>query len=281
VRTADGTQMVGPPGTTPGMVGDLTVLEFGVRESVEAVRSLGDQVAAVLVEPVQSRHPQHQDTEFLRQLRAATEETGATLVFDEIITGFRVAPGGAQEWSGVRADLVCYGKVLGGGLPIGVVTGERRFLDLIDGDDDRRPVFTGTFSKNPLSMAATGAVLRHLSERGPDLQRDLNERTAALAGGLNDFFATERMPIWIHWFGSLFSFAFDDGVYAPDLFFYRLALEGVYVWEGRTCFLSTAHTAADVAEIARAVRVAATEVCETGLIARRPATEPRPARDTV
>src|SRR6185369_9073256 len=127
--------------------------------------------------PVQSRRPELQPRAFLRELRSIADEGGAALVFDEVITGFRVALGGAQEHFGVRADLASYGKVLGGGLPIGVVAGSRAWMDALDGGhwtygDESGPTagvtyFAGTFVRHPFALAAAKASLLHMKERGP------------------------------------------------------------------------------------------------------------------
>src|SRR3546814_12196179 len=102
--------------------------------------------------------------EFLQGVRELTRSTGTALIFDEVLLGFRVALGGAQAWAGVRADLVTYGKIVGGGLPIGVVAGQARYLDALDGGSwplegvgeprGERTFFAGTFNKNQLAMAA-------------------------------------------------------------------------------------------------------------------------------
>jgi glutamate-1-semialdehyde aminotransferase len=121
------------PGIPRRAVADVAVLEYGTEESLAEIHRLAPELAAVLVEPVQSRRPDLQPREFLRELRRITREAGAMLVFDEVVTGFRCHPGGAQAVFGVDADLVTYGKVLGGGLPIGVVAGRRPFIDVLDG----------------------------------------------------------------------------------------------------------------------------------------------------
>ncbi len=123
-----------------------------------------------------------------------TEASGTALVFDEVVTGFRSHPGGAQALFGVRADLATYGKVIGGGLPIGLVAGRREYMDALDGGawqygDDSIPevgvtFFAGTFVRHPLALAAARAVLDQLEEQGPELQRDLNLRTTAFAARL-------------------------------------------------------------------------------------------------
>lgn len=168
------------PGIPVDKVAHVTVLDFGEAESLEYIRAHAHELAAVLTEPVQSRHPALQPVEFLREIRKITESAGAALIFDEVVTGFRIHPGGAQALFGIRADLATYGKVVGGGLPIGILAGSARFMDALDGGmwqfgDDSFPetgvtFFAGTFVRHPLALAAAHAVLKHLKERGPTLQ---------------------------------------------------------------------------------------------------------------
>jgi amino acid adenylation domain-containing protein len=249
------------PGILQHMVDDLLVLDYDDPASLEVLRSRGSELAAILVEPVQSRRPDVRPTEFLRELRRIATESGATLVFDEIVTGLRTGPGGAQEWFGVRADLTTYGKVLGGGLPIGAVAGEGRFLDTIDGGvwnygDDSAPTaettfFAGTFCKHPLAMAAALAVLTELKRAGARLQDAVNRRVTTLADRLNAFFAAQDVPIEVTHFGSLFRFASTQDIH---LLFYQLVHRGIHIREGHNSFLSAAHTDDDVDTIVRAVR---------------------------
>src|SRR5262249_39988235 len=240
-------------GIRPGAVEDVIVLDYGKPESVAQLHKYAGKLAAVLVEPVQSRRPDLQPREFLQELRHFTEAHNIALIFDEVITGFRVAPGGAQEWFGVKADLATYGKVIGGGMPIGVVAGRAAYLDGIDGghwtyNDHSYPratttFFAGTFCKHPLAMAAARAVLKRLKAEGPGLQQTLNNRTSSVAAELNAFFDAEEFPIRINHFGSLFRFSFRGNL---DLLFYHLMEKGIYIWEGRNCFLSTAHGETDL-----------------------------------
>lgn len=249
------------PGIRPGAVEDVIVLDYGKPESLTQLHKYAGKLAAVLVEPVQSRRPDLQPREFLRELRRFTEAHNIALIFDEVITGFRIALGGAQEWFGVKADLVTYGKILGGGMPIGVVAGRAAYLDGIDGghwryNDHSYPqatttFFAGTFCKHPLTMAAARAVLKRLKDEGPGLQQTLNSKTSSLAAELNTFFVAEEVPIRIDHFGSLFRFAFHGNL---DLLFYHLMEKGIYIWEGRNCFLSTAHTETDLEVIVNAVK---------------------------
>jgi amino acid adenylation domain-containing protein len=262
-RMMNGSLEVAPmaPGVTQHLVGDVMLLDYGATESLDLVRRHAGELAAVLVEPVQSRRPDLQPKEFLKELRKVTAESGIALIFDEIITGFRIHPGGAQAWFGVQADIATYGKVIGGGMPIGVVAGKASYMDGIDGGmwnygDDSYPqsvmtFFAGTFCKHPLAMAAARAVLKRMKLEGPSLQQRLNERAARLADTLSDYFKSEELPIRIAHFGSQFRFMFSENL---DLLFYHLLDQGVYVWEGFTCFLSTAHSDEDIEYLIKAVK---------------------------
>ncbi|MFJ4184334.1 MupA/Atu3671 family FMN-dependent luciferase-like monooxygenase [Kitasatospora sp. NPDC089509] len=248
-------------GIPAGAVADLVVLRYGDPQSLQVIEELGDRIAAVLVEPVQSRHPGRQPVEFVRALRELTTRRGIVLLFDQMLTGFRPHLRGAEGFWGVTPDLSTYGKVLGGGYPIGAIAGRADLLDGIDGghwdygDDSYPPkdttFFGGTYIQHPLAMTAAGAVLRHLKEAGPGLQERLNARTDELAATLNGFFEEEEFPLRLAHFGSLFRFEPRADV---ELFFPELLTRGVYVWEWRNFFLSTAHTDGDVEFVVDAVR---------------------------
>jgi amino acid adenylation domain-containing protein len=258
------------PGIPPQMVEDVLVLDYGTEESLDILRAQAHELAAVLVEPVQSSRPELQPKAFLHEVRRLTEEAGAALIFDEMITGFRILPGGAQAWYGVQADIATYGKIIGGGMPIGAVAGKAHFMDAIDGGmwnygDDSYPManqtfFAGTFCKHPMSMAAAWAVLNHIKSEGPGLYGSLNERTAQLVATLNDYFGGDDVPMKMTGFGSLFRFNFSREVSLPNLLFNHMLENGVYCWEGRTCFLSTAHTDEDIAEIVRVTQKSVEEM---------------------
>lgn len=249
------------PGTMPGMVGDTIVLPYGSPASLEAICACAAELAAVLVEPVQSRHPDLQPRGFLHELRRITAEAGAALIFDEVISGFRIAPGGAQAHFGIRADLAVYGKIVGGGLPIGIVAGARRFMDSVDGGewqfgDESYPCVqntfvAGTFNHHPATLTAAHAVLSHLAREGASLQEGLSRRTAELARTLNEHFERVGAPVRIVYFGSLFRFQLKG---TWEVLYYRLMCKGVYVWEGRNCFLSTAHSEDDIRRVIAAIK---------------------------
>ena len=277
-------------GIPQGMVEDLYILDFAAPEALQFIETHADELAAVLLEPVQSRRPELQPKDFLHDLRRLTERLGVALIFDEMITGFRIHPGGAQAWFGVEADLVTYGKVAGGGLPIGVLGGKAAYMDAIDGGywrfgDDSYPrvdktFFAGTFCKHPLAMAAARAALSHLEAAGPALQEELNRRTAELAATLNRWFQEHDVPIRALHFGSVFRLEIDPEVRHGELFFYHLVEQGVYVWEGRTCFLSTAHSEEDVARVVTAIQRSVEALWEGGLLpGGRPAPRNLPLTD--
>jgi glutamate-1-semialdehyde-2,1-aminomutase len=249
------------PGISQQDVEGVLVLDYGDPKSLDILQTHAHELAAVLVEPVQSRRPDLQPKAFLQQLRQLTYASGAVLIFDEVLTGFRIHPGGAQAWFGIEADMAVYGKIVGGGLPIGVVTGKANYMDGIDGGlwnygdgsypQAERTFFAGTFNKNHLGMAAAHAVLKQLMIQGFTLQEELNQRTAQLAKSLNAYFDQEEVPIEIVHFGSMFRFVFSSNM---DLLFYHLLSRGVYIWEGRTCFLSTAHTDQDINYVIQTVK---------------------------
>lgn len=266
------------PGTPPGAVEDLWLLEYGSETSLEFIRVHAKEIAAVLVEPVQSRRPDLQPREFVRELRKITERLGILLIFDEMITGFRFHPGGAQAWFGVKADIATYGKVVAGGMPIGAVAGSAKIMDGIDGGmwqygdasypQATRVGFGGTFCQHPLTMTTTLATLRYLKAQGPALQEGLNQKTERLAKTLNAYFEQRNVPIEVVYFGSLFRFAFSTNL---ELLFYHLMVQGVFIWEWRNYFLSTAHTNADVDFIINAVKASIEAMIEGGFIAAEPA----------
>jgi acyl transferase domain-containing protein len=264
------------PGVLPQMIEDVLVLNYDSPEALELLKAHASELAAVLVEPVQSRRPDLQPKEFLHELRSLTELAGAALIFDEVITGFRIHPGGAQAWFGVQADMVIYGKVVGGGMPIGVVAGKAAYMDAVDGGmwsfgDNSYPqakqtFFSGTFCKHPFAMAAASAVLKHMQRSGPALQQKLNERTARLVSTLNAHFEEQELPLRLVNFGSIFRFNWPRELRLMDLLSAYLIEKGVYVWEGGTRFLSTAHSEEEIEYFIGAVKESVAEMQAGGFI---------------
>lgn len=263
------------PGILQEFADQVIVLDYGEMTSLDAIEARAGEIAAVLVEPVQSRHPYRKPVEFLKALRQLTIEKDIPLIFDEMITGFRVCHRGAQGLFGIQADMATYGKIPGGGLPTGVIAGAAKYMDLVDGgtwqfDDEsmpgsKRTGMAGTHSQNPLKIAAALAVLSEIkkrsSEMGPDgecacFQQRLNQKTSSLAETLNAFFREESLPVVIESFGSLFRFRFVDSFWGVTeaLFFILLRMQGVETNIQGNCFLTTAHTDEDIDAVIAAVR---------------------------
>ncbi|MDF5719770.1 MAG: aspartate aminotransferase family protein [Rhizonema sp. PD37] len=286
-QTVDGIQCTVPitPGIPQNIGEDYLVLDYGNPQSLDAIKAHKHELAAVLVEPVQSRRPDLQPKEFLLQLRQITKELEIALIFDEMITGFRVHPGGAQAWFGLKADIVTYGKIVGGGMPIGIIAGSAAYVDRIDGGmwnygDTSEPevettYLAGTFRRHPLAMAAAHAALKHLKNQGSTLQQQLNQRMSQLVETLNTYFEEEEVPLRLRNFSSWFSPAFvgnfSSSEYANpselrELFYYHLLHRGVMLG-GPGGFLSTAHTDEDINYIIQAFKDSVRELRKGGFLA--------------
>ena len=247
------------PGIPLANTGNVVVLEYGADASLDYIRKNASEIAAVLIEPVQTRNPGLQPIAFIKTVRQITEQAEIAMIIDEVVTGFRLAPGGVQESFGVRADLATYGKVIGGGYPIGVLSGKAQFMDALDGGtwqygDASIPevgvtFFAGTFVRHPQALAAARAVLNHLKAAGPQLQADLNRKTAELATRLDNFFVERGVPSRIHHFASWFYFTFHGDARLGSLLYYAMREKGVHIQEGYPCFLTTAHSDADLERV--------------------------------
>ncbi|MCB0080454.1 MAG: aminotransferase class III-fold pyridoxal phosphate-dependent enzyme, partial [Caldilineaceae bacterium] len=204
------------PGVPDNMADNVLVLDYGDPASLDILRAHAHELAAVLVEPVQSAQPDLQPREFLHDLRALTAEADIALVIDEVITGFRAAPGGAQEWFGIQADMATYGKIIGGGMPMGALAGKAKYMDALDsgmwqyGDDsvpeEDMTFFAGTFVRHPLALAAAKVVLERVKAEGAALQEGLSAKTAYVVDTLNAYFVERQVPIRLQRFRSLFRF---------------------------------------------------------------------------
>lgn len=272
------------PGVSPSVVADALVLKYGDSASLEVIKQHQTELAAVIVEPVQNSRPDIQPKEFLHQLRKLTQEAGIVLIFDEMLTGFRIHPGGAQAWFDVQADIATYGKIVGGGMPIGVIAGKAEYMDRIDGGmwnfgDTSSPqvkqtFFAGTYCKHPLSMAAARAVLKYLKTQGASLQEQLNQRTSQFIQQLNSYFQEDGVPIKLSNFGSIFnvvpfgnpSNSGNSSASANiDVIYYHLIHKGVFLRSGGG-LLSTAHTDDDLNFIIQVVKESVQDLRNGGLL---------------
>lgn len=272
------------PGVPQKIIDDVLLLRYNDPQSIEILKEHAHELAAVLIEPPRSRRPDVQPRHFLHELRSLTEEAGAALIFDEVVTGFRFHPGGAQAMFDIRADLVTYGKAMGGGVPVAVIAGKAAYMDAVDGGmwnygDASFPeaditFMTGTYFQHPLIMAPLRAALMHIKEQGPRLQEELAKKTAYIAETLNTYFKEQRVPLSTIYMGSLFRLLYPSSLRDIDLFFYHLLEKGVFVCETRTCLLSTAHTDRDIEHVVRAFKETTEEMLEGGFLTRIPPEPP-------
>ena len=265
------------PGITHDSVKNTYILEYGEAASLEFIRAHAHELAAVVVEAVQSRHPNNRPKQFIHDIRRITAQSGTAMVFDEVITGFRVHPRGMQHVYGVKPDICAYGKIVGGGMPIGVVAGIPKFMDGIDGGmwqygDDSVPeadltFFAGTFVRHPLTMAAARAVLTRIKAAGPALQQGVNDKMAAFATEMNHFFTQRQVPIRVNHYSSWFRFEAPADIQYKDLLFYHLLEKGVYVFTFfQNCFFSTEHSDADIRRVIEAIKQGVIELQAAGFL---------------
>jgi glutamate-1-semialdehyde 2,1-aminomutase len=242
----------GTPGITVGAAEDTLVAPFnGLAEVETAIERWPGQIAAIVVEPVAGNMGVVPPAAgFLEGLRRLTRDDGSLLIFDEVITGFRVARGGAQELYGVTPDLTCLGKVLGGGLPIGAYGGSQGIMEQVA---PAGPVYqAGTLSGNPLAVAAGLATLEALDDRA---YRQLEGAGARVAAALQSWAAAAGVPLLVNRVGSMLTAFFTDRAVRDytsakqadqaqfAAWFRRLLAKGVSLPPSQfeAAFLSTAH----------------------------------------
>ncbi len=197
------------PGITPGVAQDTLTAPFNYFPSVEAlIQKYGGQIAAIIVEPVAGNMGCVLPAKgFLESLRTLCDKENIILIFDEVMTGFRLSAGGAQEKLGIRADLVTYGKVIGGGMPVGAFGGRREIMEFIA--PLGKVYQAGTLSGNPIAMIAGITTLKILKEN-PSIYLELEEKTRYLHLGLEEVLRKKGIPFVINRFGSMMSVHFSD-----------------------------------------------------------------------
>jgi glutamate-1-semialdehyde 2,1-aminomutase len=262
------------PGVTRGASGDTLIASYNDLASVHrAFDAHRGEIAAIIVEPIAGNMGLVPPADgFLRALREVADAHGALLIFDEVISGFRASPGGAQALAGVRPDLTCLGKIIGGGLPVGAYGGRADLMELVS---PAGPVYqAGTLSGNPLAMTAGIWCLDRLT---PKLYRDLARLGARLAAGLADAARDAGVALQVNALGSLLTPFFTDrpvhdyrsatsastDQYAR--FFRGMLGRGIYLPPSQfeAWFLSAAHTTRDIDRTIGAARGAMREVAGT------------------
>ena len=261
------------PGVTTAAASDTLIASYNDLPSVERVfHAHRGEIAALIVEPIAGNMGLVPPADgFLRALRDLCDQHGALLVFDEVISGFRAGPGGAQAWAGVRPDLTCLGKIIGGGLPVGAYGGRADLMELVS---PAGSVYqAGTLSGNPLAMTAGVWCLDRLT---PKLYKSLAALGTRLAAGLADAARSAHVPLQVNAFGSLLTPFFTDqpvrdyasavrsNTAAYATFFRGMLERGVYPPPSQfeAWFLSAAHTTKDVDRTIAAAREAMLEVGE-------------------
>lgn len=270
VKAGSGALTLGQP-NSPGVPADFArhtlTCTYNDLDSVRAAfEQYPEEIACIIVEPVAGNMnciPPQPD--FLPGLRALCDEFGALLIIDEVMTGFRVALGGAQAHYNVRPDLTCLGKIIGGGMPVGAFGGRREVMDALA---PTGPVYqAGTLSGNPIAMAAGYACLTQIAQ--PGTHQTLTERTTQLAQGLLAAAEAENIPLVVNHVGGMFGIFFTDAdsvtCYADvtkcDVerfkhFFHLMLDEGVYLAPSafEAGFMSLAHSAEDIDRTVDAAR---------------------------
>lgn len=264
VKAGSGALTLGVP-NSPGIPEDfakhtLTVSFNNLEEVRQVFADLGEQIACIIVEPVAGNmNLILPEPGFLEGLREVCDEYGAVLIFDEVMTGFRVSRGGAQEFFNVKPDLTCLGKVIGGGMPVGAFGGKREIMDYIA---PVGPVYqAGTLSGNPVAMAAGLASLNLLNSSA--LYQQLAGRVTELTSGLQELADAKGIPFTTAQAGGMFGFFFTDAKKVSTYeqatkcnmehfrtFYHEMLKRGVYLAPSayEAGFMSLAHTETDIEE---------------------------------
>jgi len=259
------------PGVPPAVAADTLIARYNDLSSVDAlIQEHGPSIAAIIVEPIAGNIGVVPPADgFLRGLRERCTANGSVLIFDEVISGFRAAAGGAQAVFDVRPDLTCLGKIIGGGLPVGAYGGRPELMSLVA---PAGPVYqAGTLSGNPVAMTAGLWSLKRLT---PRLYKDLARRGATLAAGLAEAARDAGVPLQVNAFGSLVTPFFTDApvrdyesalhanTAAYATFFKGMLARGVYAPPSQfeAWFLSASHIDRHVAKTIAAARAAMKDV---------------------
>lgn len=278
IKAGSGAATLGVP-DSPGVPdsiasGTITVAYNDAAALEQIFSQYGEEIAAVIIEPVAGNMGMVLPREgYLAKVREITKQYGALLVFDEVMTGFRVAYGGAQSVYGITPDLTCFGKIIGGGLPVGAYGGRRDIMELIS---PAGPVYqAGTLSGNPLAMTAGITTLTILS-KAPDMYEKLTQKTRTLCAGIRAQGEKFGFTLQYHQLGAMFGMFFTDkpvydyesaknsDIGAFNTFFHAMLEQGVYLAPAQfeAGFMSAAHSDEDIAATVAASAYAFGKVAE-------------------
>ncbi|MDP2324555.1 MAG: aminotransferase class III-fold pyridoxal phosphate-dependent enzyme [Gammaproteobacteria bacterium] len=250
-------------GTLPETLDSILLLPYRDESAFDLIRENKNDLACVLIEPVQGSNPSDEAGNFLRDLRHTTTDCGVLLAFDEVITGFRLGLGGGQEYFGVHGDLAAYGKILGGGLPVGMVAGTKAIMDKAR---SKGVFFGGTFSANPLTIAAGMAALRYLVQH-PETYDRLASAGNLLRSSVNQYCTETGLPAHMMGAGSISRLILvaervhsrrERDLKEPDAetqkrFYADVRARGVWIGTNRIQFLSMAHGVSEIGRAASAL----------------------------
>ncbi|WBL25148.1 glutamate-1-semialdehyde 2,1-aminomutase [Zunongwangia sp. HGR-M22] len=255
------------PGVTQGTAKDTLLAAYNDLDGVKQIAEQNkDEIACIIVEPVPGNMGCIPPAEgFLEGLRKLCDETGILLIFDEVMTGFRLAAGGVQERLGINADIVCFGKVIGGGLPVGAFAARNEIMDYLA---PVGPVYqAGTLSGNPLAMAAGLAMLTELSEN-PEIFKSIDKKTEYLHEGMEKVLKENGVKHTINRVGSMISVHFSEDAVSDfatsaeaakngkfNTFFHGMLENGIYIAPSafETWFISEALSYEDLDKTIAAV----------------------------
>jgi glutamate-1-semialdehyde aminotransferase/acyl carrier protein len=263
------------PGIPEFLVENVLVLKWDDPDFLGTIREHADDLAAVIIEPVQNRNPSLNTAVHFQAIRELTREHGIAMIFDEMITGFRLAPGGAQEYFGVDVDIACYGKVVSGGMPLAVVSGRGEYLDCFDGGpwsfgDDSFPeagvtFFGGTYTRHPIALATCHASLTEIKRVGRDAYTTLNQTSRRFANRVNELLIGTGFPARIENRESIFNLKWDDANPFSRLLLWQLRHRGVMIYD-RPFFMTTSHSEADLDFVIDAFRSSIAYLQESGIV---------------
>lgn len=253
------------PGVTKGNAADTLVADYNDIDSVKKlIEANKNEIAAIIIEPIAGNMGVVKASdEFLSAVRKLCDEQNIVLIFDEVMTGFRVARGGAQEILGINPDLTTFGKIIGGGLPVGAFGGKKEIMEMIA---PAGPVYqAGTLSGNPLAMAAGYAALRHIKDN-PGIYDDLETRGKLLENGFRENLKKLGKSFWLNRVGSMscmfftespvtgFKSAVTSDTELYGKYFHGMLERGIYLAPAQfeAIFISTAHSNEDIEKTIKA-----------------------------
>ena len=270
VQAGSGSLTFGVP-TSPGVIKDATkhtlVCTYNDIDSVKhMVQSYKNEIAALIIEPVAANMGLvPAEKEFLQAIRNICDEEGIVLIFDEVISGFRLGLDGAAGYYGIQPDMVCFGKIIGGGLPVGAYAGKVKYMDMVAPSGDIYQA--GTLSGNPLAMHVGYAQLNYLKQH-PEIYTQVHELTAYFANALRDIVKTYQAPIQVQQLGSLITIFFHkkkvktyQDVMQCDVaqfhrYFQKMLEKGILLSPSQyeVLFISAAHTKAHIDQTLQAFK---------------------------